>query len=98
MLVDEADSANTKKQISYVVKRMKIFASSTGVPIIEKMNETELNSFLAKFYAGLRKEDGFVIQKNEEGLRYIVHRDMLRKTRREKDDEGYSSHMYEIHG
>ena len=40
----------------------------------------------------------FVIQKNEKGLRYIIHRDMLTKTRRENDDEGYSGHMYEISG
>ena len=40
MLIDEADSANTKKQISYAVKRMKMFASSAGVPSIETMNQT----------------------------------------------------------
>ena len=40
MLIDEADSANTKKQISYAVKRMKMFASSAGVPSIGTMNQT----------------------------------------------------------
>ena len=203
MLIDEADSANTKKQILYAVNRMKMFASSAGMPPIETMSETQLDSFLAKFYAGLRKEDGsyymkksmhgihyglrrhflavrsidipkvdlfvqsnkifkavklkkegkwlvehknpiskedmakifavidittpqglqdkvfidimmyfanrgrenlrdmkitdFVIQKKV-GLQYIVHRDTLTKARREKDDEGYSGHMYEIPG
>ena len=69
----EADSANTKKQISYAVKRMKMFVSSAGVPTIETMNETELDSFLAKFYAGLRKEDGsYYTKKSMHGIRYCV--------------------------
>ena len=47
-----------RKQISYAEKRVKMFASSAGELPIETMNETELHSFLAKFYAGLRKENG----------------------------------------
>ena len=33
----------------------------------------------------------FVIQENEEGLQYIVHRDVLTKSGCEKDNEGYSA-------
>ena len=60
MLIDEANSANAKKSKyrSSAEKRMKMFASTTGVQPIETMNETELDSFLAKFYARLRKENG----------------------------------------
>ena len=69
---------NTKKQISYAVKRMKMFASSAGVPTIETMNETELDSFLAKFYAGLRKDDGsYYTKKSMRGIRYGVRRHFL---------------------
>ena len=57
MIIDDADSVNTKKQISYAVNRMKMFASSAGVSSIEIMTETELDRFLARYFAGLRKED-----------------------------------------
>ena len=40
----------------------------------------------------------FVVQKNEHGQQYIIHRDALTKTRRENNNEGYSGHMYEIPG
>ena len=40
----------------------------------------------------------FVIQKNEQGLQYVIHCDVLTKTRRENNSEGYSGHMYEIPG
>ena len=44
---------------------------------------------------GMKMTD-FIIEKNEEGLQYIIHRDMLTKTRRENDDEQFSGHMYAI--
>ncbi|CAB4031987.1 Hypothetical predicted protein, partial [Paramuricea clavata] len=36
--------------------------------------------------------------KNEQGLLYVIHRDVLTKTRRENDNGGYSGHMYVITG
>lgn len=49
MFVDEASSVNTKKQISYVVKRMKMFASRADVASIETMSATELDGFWPDF-------------------------------------------------
>ncbi|CAB4037784.1 uncharacterized protein LOC110973579 [Paramuricea clavata] len=46
---------------------------------------------------GTIKITDFVIQRNEQGLQYVIHRDVLTKTRRE-NNEGYSGHMYEIPG
>ena len=60
MLINEADSANTKKQISFAVKQIKLFASSAGVPPIETMNQTKLDSL----WANLRrvKEGRWLVQ------------------------------------
>ena len=76
MLIDEADSVNTKKQkISYAINRMKMFASSAGVSSIEIMSEIELDGFLARFFAGLRKEDGsYYMKKSMYGIRYGLRR------------------------
>ena len=52
MLIDGAASVNAKNQISYAVIRMKIFASSAGVPRIETINETELDRFWPNFTPG----------------------------------------------
>jgi site-specific recombinase XerD len=203
-LIEDSDAENTKKQIRYAVSRMNSFAACAGDTSLENMTDLELDNFLSRFYAGLRKDDGhlystkcmhalrygihkhfqsikgiditnsdqfvqsnkvfkamlvklkkegkgvvkhkdpiskldmtkilscldlntpqglqdkvfidimlyfanrgrenlrnmkitdFVIEKNERGQQYIIHRDSLTKTRRENNNEGYSGHMYEI--
>ena len=49
MLFDEYDSVNTKKQISYAVNRMKMFASSAGVSSIKTISETVLRVVWSDF-------------------------------------------------
>ena len=45
----EYDSVNTKKQISYAVNRMKMFASSAGVSSIKTISETVLRVVWSDF-------------------------------------------------
>lgn len=42
--------------------------------------------------------EDYIMQTDEDGLRYIIHRDMMTKTRRAEDDESFSGSMYEIPG
>ena len=59
MLIDKADTLNTKKQISCAVNRMTMFASSADVPSIQAKSQTKLDCFLG------RKEDGSYYTKNQ---------------------------------
>ena len=65
--------------MSYTEKRMKIFASSAGVLSFETMSETELDyCFLARFYAGLRMENGSCyINKSVQGISYSQRQHFL---------------------
>ena len=49
MLFYEYDSVNTKKQISYAVNRMKVFASGAGVSSIKTISETVLRVVWSDF-------------------------------------------------
>ena len=40
----------------------------------------------------------YIIETDDEGLQYVIHRDMLTKTRRADNDEAFSGAMYEIPG
>ena len=44
------------------------------------------------------KADDYILETNEQNLRYIIHRDMLTKSRRENEDEECSGYMFEIPG
>ena len=44
------------------------------------------------------KVSDFVLETDEQNLRYLVHRDTLTKSRRENEDERFSGHMYDIPG
>ena len=44
------------------------------------------------------KADDYILETNEQNLRYIIHRDMLTKCRRENEDEECSGYMFEIPG
>ena len=65
-----------------------MFASSAGMQPIETMSETQLHIFLAKFYSGLRKEDGsYYMKKSMHGIRYGLRRHLaVRSIDIAKDD------------
>ena len=74
-LIDNSDAANTKKQIKYAVSRMNCFASYAGVTCLDNMKDLELNIFLARFYAELRKDDGHLYStKSMHSLRYGIRK------------------------
>jgi hypothetical protein len=74
-LIENSDPANTKKQIKYAVSRTNSFASCAGVTCLDNMTDLELDNFLARFYAGLRKDDGHLYStKSMHGLRYRIRK------------------------
>ena len=60
--IADSDTENTKKQIIYAVSRMDSFAVCAGETCLQNMTDLELDNFLARFYAGLRK--AFYAQQN----------------------------------
>ena len=70
MLINEADSANTKnKYISYAVKQMKILPSNAGVPHIKTMSESFSDIYLIQsvsmIYWKLKIENFFVVSQKQ---------------------------------
>jgi hypothetical protein len=74
-LIDNSDAANTKKQIKYAVSRMNSFALCAGVTCLDNITDLELDNFLARFYARLRKDDGHLYStKSMHSLRYGIRK------------------------
>ena len=52
---------------------MEEFAKRTGFSV-EELTNSELDDFLSRFYAGLRREDGTLFaKKSMHGIRYGLH-------------------------
>ncbi len=76
-LIESADSVNTKKQIQYAVSRLEAYAVFTGTSLaaVEALPGDELDVFLSRFFAGLRKADGSLYtKKSMHGIKYGLHR------------------------
>ncbi|XP_034041783.1 uncharacterized protein KIAA1958-like [Thalassophryne amazonica] len=76
-LTDGANSSNTKKQIQYAISRLEAFAVFAGTSLaeVEALTDEELDTFLSRFFAGLRKADGsFYTKKSMHGIKYGLHR------------------------
>ena len=76
-LIDSADSANTKKQIQYAVRRLEAFAKCAGTTLaaVEAYDNAELDQFLSRYYGGLRKDTGALYtKKSMHAIRYGLHR------------------------
>lgn len=76
-LLDGSDAENTKKQIRYAVNRLDAYAACAGTSLaaVEAMDEADLDKFLSRFFAGLRKADGTLYtKKTMHGIRYGLHR------------------------
>ena len=74
-LIDDSDTENTKKRIRYGISRMNSFAACAGETCLENMTDLELNNFLARFYAGLEKDDGHLYStKSMHALRYGIQK------------------------
>ncbi|XP_041471765.1 uncharacterized protein KIAA1958-like [Lytechinus variegatus] len=76
-LVSDADAKNTKRGIKFAKCRLEEFAkcASTSLEDVEKLSKDELDKFLCRFYAGLRKEDGtFYAKKTMHAIRFGVCR------------------------
>lgn len=79
-LNNAADSLNTKKQISYAIRRLESFAvaSGTSLAAVESLNSDDFDKFLSRFYAGLRTDTGDLYKKKSmHAIRYGLHRHFL---------------------
>ena len=65
-LVDLADASNTKKQIKFALSRLEAFAvfSGTTIEAVSALTKSELDEFVCRFYASLRKHDGELYTKS----------------------------------
>ena len=76
-LINASTSKNTKKQIKYAVSILAEYALSIGSSLdaIEKLDKSELDSVLQKFYAACRKSDGNMYQKKSmQGIKFGLQR------------------------
>jgi hypothetical protein len=76
-LLDSSDASNTKKQIRYAVSRLEAYAVFAGTTLVdvEALSVQELDQFLSRFFAGLRKADGSLYtKKSMHGIKYGLHR------------------------
>ena len=79
-MLDNADSANTKRQIKYVSKVFTDFLMEMKVEHIEHLGQDIklLDSLLCKFYAGARNRNGDLYsQKSMQAFRYGLQRNLL---------------------
>ncbi len=75
--VDLADALNTKKQIKYALTRLETYAvfSETTLEAVSALSKRDLDEFLCRFYASLRKHDGELYTKSSmQGIRYGLQR------------------------
>ncbi|XP_033641142.1 probable fumarate hydratase, mitochondrial isoform X1 [Asterias rubens] len=75
--VDLADASNTKKQIKYALTRLESYAvfSETTLDAVSALAKRDLDEFLCRFYASLRKHDGELYTKSSmQGIRYGLQR------------------------
>ena len=76
-LLNDADSANTKKQIQFAKNRLEAFAGFSGKTLseVDNYNHSELDTFLSQFYGGLRKDNGeLYTKKSMQAIRYGIQR------------------------
>ena len=79
-MLGEVDSPNTKKQLKYAVNRLDSFARCAGTTLttVEAYDMPELDKFLSRFYAGLRKDNGeLYTRKSMLGFRYGIQRHFM---------------------
>ena len=106
-LISNADSLNTKKQIAYGVGRLRKYAEFAGTTFeaVEAMSAEELDQFLSRFYAGLRKADGTLYtKKSMQGIKYGLHRhfktardiDIMKSDKFPKSNEAYKAFMVKL--
>ncbi|XP_071802933.1 uncharacterized protein [Asterias amurensis] len=76
-LMKVQDSKSTNRQLRYALTRLEVFAKHLGssIPLVEAMSMRELDEFLCRFYANLRKFDGqMYTKKSMQGIRYGLQR------------------------
>ena len=75
-LVGQMDSGNTKKSLKFARDKLLGFAAYSNTNLETGLDvPSDLDSFLTKFYAGVRKEDGTSYKKRTmQALRYGVQR------------------------
>ena len=77
-LVGNMDSKNTKKTLKLAREKLLGFAKYSGTNLESLTDPSDLDAFLSKFYAGIRKEDGTNYKKRTmQTLKYGVQRHYL---------------------